>query len=342
MRAGKAGSKVGIRRVAAEAGVSTATVSRTMSGRGPVGAATRARVLRVADRLQYRPSAAARTLRTDRTMIIGVLLPDLSNPVFVPFLRGVQLVAQSHDYDVFVVDSQRSAEVERRALDRFRALGVDALVLAGPVRDRARLDELRGAGMVVVDPDLAVGSLRPLVADLERPGTRAMCDALADLGHRRIAYVSSEKVPGDAGRRRWLEVNRRCSELGVRVDRLSIGRMSQTTDVAGLLREVLERPEPVSALVSSSHGLAPTLLRGLRSAGADLPGDCSFVTYGDSEWAEAYRPAISVVTLDLLGVGVTMTTLALHRLAGDSTTALGALPRSARFVRRDSVGSLRQ
>src|ERR1700728_461901 len=111
-------ARVDIRRVAEEASVSIATVSRVVSGRGPVNDDTRQRVQSVVARLGYRPSASARSLRTSQTMIIGALVPDLSNPVFVPFLRGVQHVAQAEGYSVLVVDAQRSAVVERRALDR--------------------------------------------------------------------------------------------------------------------------------------------------------------------------------------------------------------------------------
>lgn len=328
-----------IRRVAEEAGVSTATVSRTMSGRGPVKEATRQRVLRAAERLNYQPSAAAQSLRTERTMIIGVLVPDLGNPVFVPFLRGVQHVAQSHAYSVLVVDAQRSAAIEQQALDRLRAQGVDALVLAGPAREAARVREFLRAGIVVMDPDQAAGSRRSRIAELELPGTRAMCEALAALGHRRVAYISRETVPGVAGQRRWRSMSRHFQTLGVKVEQLALGARRSPPDVAEVLLGLLRPPERVSALVCSTHGLAPSLLRGLHAGGIELPDDCSFVTYGDSEWAEAYRPALSVVTLDLYKVAVSMTTAAIRAL-NDERTPLGAEPvLEASFLRRDSVGA---
>jgi DNA-binding LacI/PurR family transcriptional regulator len=270
-------------------------------------------------------------------MMIGVLVPDLANPVFVPFLRGVQHVAQSHGYVVLVVDAQRSAEIERRALDRLQTQGADLLLLAGPVRDKARVEELRRTGMVVADPDHLHGFRRPLVPVLERPGTWAMCDALADLGHRRLAYVNREDRLGEAGRRRWQAMSLRCRALGVETERLVLGRAREPAEVAELLAAVLRRPEPVTALVSSAHGLAPTVLRGLHAAGVELPGDCSFVTFGDSEWAEAYRPAISVVTLDLYEVAVAVTTASLRELGREPVAGVER-PGSARFLLRGSAG----
>jgi LacI family transcriptional regulator len=331
-----AGSRVGIRRVAEEAGVSTATVSRALSGRGPVGDATRDRVMRAAERLRYLPSAAARSLRTDRTMVVGVIVPDLANPVFVPFLRGVEHVAQSCGYAVLVVDAQRSVEIERRALDRFLAQGVDALVLAGPVRDKARIGEMLSAGIVVV-ADGGGESGFPLVAQLERPGTLAMCDTLADLGHRCLGYVSRDRALSETGGRRWRCITERCESLGIRPERVAL-RGNEPQEVAAELSAVLRRREPVTALVSSAHRLVPQLLLGLRAAGVAFPEECSLVTYGDSEWAAAHHPSISVVTLDLYEVAAALTSSALSRLTGDRAVGEGAFPREARFVRRESIG----
>ena len=329
--------------MAEEAGVSTATVSRTLSGRGPVNDATQQRVLLAAERLNYLPSAAAQSLRTERAMIIGVLVPDLGNPVFVPFLRGVQHVAQSCGYSVLVVDAQRSIAIEHQALDRLRAHGVDALVLAGPARDAARVEELRRAGVVVMDPDRVGSSGASLIDELEQPGTWEMCETLAELGHRRVAYVSREKVPGRAGHRRLRAMSHRSETLGVEIERVVLGRRD-SAGIGALVADVVRRPEPVSALVCSTHGLVPSLLRGLRSAGIDMPGECSFVTYGDSEWAEAYRPAISVVSLDLYAVGVDVATSGIRLLASATTPpAVGApvadrRPLQARFLWRESIG----
>ena len=320
--------------------MSTATVSRTLSGRGPVSEATRQRVLRAAEALQYLPSAAARSLRTQRTMTIGVLVPDLANPVFVPFLRGVQNVAHERGYAVLVVDGQRSLAVERLALRRLRAQGIDALVLAGPARDPALVEELRSGGIVVLDPDF--GEPRgSLLARLERPGTDAMCDALAALGHRRVAYVARELVSGSLGQRRWYAMRDRWRGRGVALERVIVGRRRAPSDLAALLTAAVARPEPATALICSTHGLAPALLRGAHAAAIDIPGDCSLVTYGDSEWAEAYRPALSVVAFDLYEVAVAVTAEVIGQLDGGPPSRARALLEPARFVARESTAAAR-
>jgi LacI family transcriptional regulator len=328
---------VDIRQVAEHSGVSTATVSRVMNNRSSVAESTRLRVLGVADRLGYVPIASARSLRNHATMVIGVLVPDLSNPIFVPFLRGIQHVAQSRGYAVLVVDAQRSSQVERQAVDVLHAQQVAALVLAGSPRDPGRIEELRRAGQVVVDASGGLATAPVLVPELERPGIWAMCDALAELGHRRVGYVSRSRAHGDTGRRRWEAISRRCRQRGLSAERVFLGDSPDTTDPSRLLTSVIRRADPVTALVCSTHGLAPAALRALHAAGIGLPGDCSFVTFGDSEWAASFRPAISVVTLDLYAVASYLATMVIDQLTG-TPAGVGEPPAAARFLPRESSG----
>jgi LacI family transcriptional regulator len=102
--------------------------------------------------------------------------------------------------------------------------------------------------------------------------------------------------------------------------------------MTGLVR----RANPVTAIVSSSHGLTPLLLAGLAGAGIDLPVECSFVSYGDSDWARAYRPAISVVAADLYAAGRLLADAALSQLGHATGYDTDRLP-IAQFIPRASV-----
>ncbi len=267
---------------------------------------------------------------------MGAVVPDLSNPVFVPFLRGVQHVAREHGYAVLVVDAQRSSSIERSALDRLLAQGVDALVLAGSTRDTSRVDELRGSGVVVVEPGRIAAASGLSMASLERPGTSAMCAALAEWGHRRIGYLTRRRPAGEAGGRRWAVIARRSRALGMRSERIALGGVSPG-DVGELLAARLRGEDPVTALVCATHGLAPLVLSGMRDAGIDLPADCSLVVFGDSDWAAAYRPALSVVALDLFAVGASLTRQAVSELDGGVEAWTETLSASE-FCPRGSTG----
>ncbi len=276
--------------------MSTATVSRVMTGRGPVGEATRQRVLQVAQRLRYQPSAPARGLRSARSLLMGAVVPDLSNPVFVPFLRGVQHVAGEHDYAVLVVDAQRSPSIEHSALDRLLAQGVDALVLAGSTRDWSRVDELRRSGVVVVEPGRISVQLRPHDGRPRAPGDPG------DVRCARRAGPPPDRLPDPAaavGGGGWPPVGG---------DRPALAGARPTPEhiasecVAERRRRVARRSAPLGRArrrrsVRHPWACPPRVERAAMPAWACA--DCPLVVFGDSDWAAAYRPALSVVALDL-------------------------------------------
>jgi DNA-binding LacI/PurR family transcriptional regulator len=332
-----------IRQVAAEAGVSTATVSRVLSGRGPASAAATLAVHAAVEHLHYVPSASASSLRTARSMIIGVLVPNLANPVFLPFLRAVEHLAQRYGYSVIVADTQHSAEVERRQLDRLSAQRIDALILAGRPRDAAQVRRLSDAGVVVTDPVIfAEQSGRAL----QSVGTEAVGDAcrrLQFLGHTRVAFVAVNRSSTGAAGDRWRLIDSACQSSGLEPVRMTVPAGSEGArgvDIgrAGSLFDGLVRsPGGPTVIWSNSHVLAPRLLESLALADITIPTECSFLTFGDSPWAAAYRPSISVVTDDLGSAATMMTSAVLHQLG--AITALPAIEVPPSIYReRGSVG----
>ena len=327
--------------MASRAGVSTATVSRVLTGRGPASAEAIRRVRAAADELGYSPSASASSLRTDRSMIIGVLVPNLSNPVFLPFLRAVEHRAQRHGYAVIVADAQRSPEVERRQLDRLSAQRIDALVVAGRPLDPDHLRRLAAAGIPVAD-DEAFSAQAGALAESTGDAIDRACQDLGARGHQRVALLARGGEPRRAMETRWRFIEAAAQKRGIRSDRVEVGAVveagqSDGTAVATLLDGMVRSPGGPTALWSGSHTLAPSLLEGLAVADIAIPAECSFLTFGDSPWAAAYRPAISVVTGDLGSVGTAMTEALLHRLG-----AVEAAPEwnvePDRYVPRRSVG----
>jgi DNA-binding LacI/PurR family transcriptional regulator len=327
-----------IRQVAAEAGVSTATVSRVLTGRGPASPETARKVRRAAERLGYSPSTSASSLRTERSMIIGVLVPNLANPVFLPFLRAVEHVAQQHGYAVIVADTQRSPEVERRQLDRLSAQRVDALVVAGRPMDPERVRRLADAGLPIADAEAFSLQADALAVSLGAAVDDA-CDHLVELGHRRLAYLARGRQRGRTSDIRWRLIEAGGRARGVESERIRVGTPSGSGDsaLATRLDELVHSPGGATVLWASSHTVAPELLGALAAADVSIPQECSFLTFGDSAWAAAYRPAISAITGDLGSVGTAMTEALLHHLGAVSSEPRWDIEPD-RYVRRDSVG----
>ena len=330
-----------IRQVAAEAGVSTATVSRVLTGRGPASAEATRRVRDAAQRLGYSPSAPASSLRTERSMIIGVLIPNLANPVFLPFLRAVEHLAQHHGYAVIVADSQRSPEVERRQLDRLGNQRIDALVVAGRARDPGYIRRLAESGLAVADAESFVDQAQAVAASQADAIDRA-CEQLAHLGHRHLCYLARGGAALDTPQGRWPLIEAAARARGMEARSVQVGALADPDrpDVPGtaaLLEDLVRSPGGATALWSASHTLAPHLLEGLGVVEVAIPAECSFLTFGDSTWASAYRPAIAVVTTDVGALGAVMTEDLLYRM-GVLDSAPDPVPDTDRYVPRASVG----
>ena len=330
---------VTIRQVAAEAGVSTATVSRVMSGRGYVRGSTRQAVLASVDRLGYRPSASARGLRTARTATLGVLVANLANPVFLPFLRGVEHVAEAYGYAVLIADSRRSREVERHELDTLYAHRVEALIVGESVENPEHLATLEAVGLRVVRaPDAGGESGAWSATAIEAAPIVDACTYVADRGHVRVAYVSGAAArPHDprAAARRDL-VDRTFASRGVGVASVTLRPGSDPGQAATIVRELFSAPGSPSALLCAAHPLAPTLLRALADADVELPGRVSFLTFGDSPWAAAYRPPIAVIRRDAYAEGRAVAQRVLHDL-GAAPEPGPAGPPVATFEPRRSI-----
>ena len=184
-----------IRDVAARAGVSVSTVSRVLNGRDEkhMRPETKARVLRAIEELEYTPVKAARSLRRQRTQVIGVLLPDISNPFFSLLARGVESVAFERGYSTLICDSNHSVEKESRYLDILLAEGVEGIIFVPVGRpDMNRIERLLRNGIRVVAADRRVEGLPTVEAD-NRGGSRELTEYVLSLGYRRIAYIAGPK-----------------------------------------------------------------------------------------------------------------------------------------------------
>jgi LacI family transcriptional regulator len=328
--------------VARAAGVTPSTVSKALNG-GHGSADVRRRVYEAATRLDYRPNERARGLRRAQSRSIGVLVPDLANPVFLPFLRGVEQVAQERGYVVLIADGQRSPDVQRAALERFFDQGVDGVVLGGPF-EPGPLELFLDHGVPVAPRPFDERGRRVRHWEAgESAATGEMADRLVALGHRRFAFVG---VPVPRGSSTRAYRRGRLGVLAARVEaaggEVTVARVDPTLGFAHgrqELRAFLADARP-TAVVCGSHVLVPWTLVALRDARLRIPRDVSVVAYGDSDWALAYGTELSVVTRDLAGEGRDLAAALLDELA-DGDRAHRPVTVVSRYVERGSCAPVR-
>ena len=203
-------TQVGITDVAAEAGVSVTTVSHVLSGRRPVAQATRTRVLEVIDRLGYQPNRLAQGLRNGRTMTVGLMVPDLTNPFYPMVLRGLDDVLVPAGYHAIVYNSDGTAEQEIAFLGAMATRQVDGVVITSFALAREDLLAIAKQMPLVRLGGPFDSDLGDLVRSDDEGGMAQAVRYLLERGSRRVAYIGGALHAGpsdlrEAGYRRALE-----------------------------------------------------------------------------------------------------------------------------------------
>jgi len=320
--------------VARAAGVSVATVSRSFTSPDAVAEATRARVLAVAQELRYAPNRAARGLITGRTGNVGLIVPDLGNPYFHGVLQGAQARARLADYAVFVADGQESAAEEEALIDAMRKQ-VDGIVLGSSRLAPVRLAALDHSPTVVLVNRRVAG--RPSVVVDSADGMRQAVSHLAQLGHRRCAYVSGPRRSwSDRQRRRGLRAAAAAHEIEV----VALGPVPPQFESGLRIAEAVVRSE-ATAVLAYNDLVAVGILRRLAELRIAVPEELSVIGFDDIPLAAMVRPALTTVALPTLRAGEAAVEILLDGLsaAGPRRPAARTLP--ATLIRRATTAAPR-
>ncbi|SFI73662.1 MULTISPECIES: LacI family DNA-binding transcriptional regulator [Microbacterium] len=272
---------VGIDEVARRAGVSTATVSRALSGRGTVSAATRARVLAAADELGYVVSAAASSLATGRTRNVGVLVPLLDRWFYAQVLSGIATRLSPEGYDLTLYNLPDAHAPRRDVLARsLRRNRVDAVIALSVFLDDEEVAELQRLGK----PVIAIGRQSPQLVALtvdDRAVARLATAHLLELGHTAVAHIGESRgrhgeVHVPTLRRRGFE--QAMTDAGIPVHGDLLEPADFTIDggyrAAGRLLDRADRP---TAIFAASDEMAFGAIFAARERGLRVPEDLSVV-----------------------------------------------------------------
>ncbi len=301
--ASKPPAMVTIKHVARRAGVSVATVSRVLNQSAVVSPETEERVREVVAQLGYTPHGAARSLITNRTMTVGVLLPDLYGEFFSEVIRGIDQVARQQGYHLLVANAGGGKSALEAGLDSMWGR-VDGLIVMSPeMSQRASHQSLpEGFPMVLVNcppSDLHCASLA--MANYE--GAAAMTRHLLGLGHRRIAVIRGPDANFDA-RERLRGYRDALKKAGLGPD--------PSLEFAGDFREasgyqaatqILALPARPTAVFATNDGMALGALFAFREAGLRLPEDLALGGFDDIPMARYMEPALTSVHVDISALG---------------------------------------
>ena len=314
-----------LRDVAADAGVHPATASRALNPttRPLVNGETAERVLAAAARLGYRPNPIARGLKTNRSYTIGVVVPDLRNPLFPPIARGIEERLEGSGYTSVLANTDNMDERERLSVEALRARQVDGFITAAAHRTHPLLRELADTGIPVVQVNRRMDDddVPSVVAD-DRAGVGMAIDHLVELGHRSIAHVGGplEVSTGVARYEAFLDA---MGARGVPVDERLVPTALNYSESEGarLTRGLLERGPEFTAILAGNDLMALGCIDALREAGLRCPQDVSVVGFNDMDWSDRFSPPLTTVRVPHHELGVRAADLLLERLADPAAEA---------------------
>jgi LacI family transcriptional regulator len=296
-------------------GFSVPTVSRVLSNsRYPVSATTRQRILEVAQALGYRPNLSARSLRTDRTHTIGILVDDVMSPFVPPIVRGIQDHLIAHGFLSLIVNSDWNPDFEHAAIESLLSRGVDGIIFVeySHLAVNAALEQSQKPHLFV--HRLFSGSIKNSIVPDDYHNACLAVRHLLSLGHRRIAYIHGPDNWHSA-RERLAGYRDELPKHGIAFDPALVQPGDWEFDSGyAAARRLLELAERPLALFAANDLMALGAIYGFQDAGLAVPTDIAVVGYDNRDFARIFRPNITTVSLPAYEMGRTAAELLLDQL----------------------------
>jgi LacI family transcriptional regulator len=329
-----------LKEVALRAGVHVTTASRALNPATSslVNPATMRRVQAAARELRYQPNAMARGLKTSRSMSVGVLLPDLTNPLFPPIVRGIEDILAASGYTTLIANTDNDAERQTTLFDTLRARQVDGIIVATAHReDKLFVDAYNeGTKIILVNRRIDQCDIPSVTGD-DQDGIAMAVRHLIELGHTRIAHIAGPQNT-TTGRARLRAYRQALEDAGIPADPDRVVITNGFTEVEGAraTRAMLDSGRPPTAVVAANDMIALGCLDVFSERRLRCPEDLSLVGFNDMPFIDRLTPPLSTVRVPHYQIGAEAARMLLDRLANPNLPAKSiTLP--ATLVLREST-----
>ncbi|MCO5063577.1 MAG: LacI family transcriptional regulator [Rhizobiaceae bacterium] len=313
--------------VAREAGVSRSTAARAMSGSGYVEKAKRQLIEETAARLGYRGSEAARTLRTRRSNTVGILIADITNPIFPRIVRGADEILTAADRTLLLCNTDEKPERQLAFVREMIKRLADGLIFVSQSIGDEIVDMLRNGPPTVFVNRLPASGNFDYVGPDNAQGMIALVDHLVGLGHSRLGFVRGPASSSTA-RERFAEFAKRIDQLGLSQPSTAIFDGGYDLESGRAAADALLRMPPEqrpTAIIASNDFAALGLIDRARELGLSVPEDLSVTgfddAFGDPAWHRVFpdAPRITTVNQPRREIGRKAAQLLLNRIANPSS-----------------------
>lgn len=332
-----------IKDIARETGVHASTVSRALApdSRTPPGDKVAKRIREVAERLNYRPNRLASGLRKNRSWSIGVVIPDITNSLFPPIVRGIESVLEPRGYASIIVNTDNIPERETQLINVLRERGVDGIIDGAARRVDPKVSETAASGIPVVMFNRKVDDADvPFVINDEGQGIRLVLDHLHELGHTNLVHIAG---PQDlsTGQLRLAAFREACANLGIETGdkRIAISRRFDEDEGYRCAQELLDANEGVTAILCANDRLAIGALRYLQSQGIDCPKEVSVTGFNDIPFLDYLPTRLTTIRIRQFQLGQTCAQILLDLIENPQSDVVVENVLPIELVVRDSTGA---
>ncbi len=314
-----------IKDIARRTHVSHSTVSRALHGSPLISNDTSERVRLAALELGYLPSAAARTLKTNRSQALGVIIRTVDDPFFSEILQGIEQVAQASGYSLLIAASQRDHEQEQSIVEAMVERRVDGVIICSTPVNIQLSHQIASFGVpIVVINNQSAEEYRYSIYHDDTDGSQQLTRYLIGLGHRKIAYLGNS-ASGRSTLERLAGYQREMKNAHIAVPADYIYQVHGGNPDDGLtgLDHFLNLPERPTAIVSYNDMMAIGILKGLQQAGIRVPEEMSVTGFDNILFSAYTNPALTTFDQPKLYIGTEAARLVLDLLkpdAGESST----------------------
>lgn len=285
-----------IRDIAEAANVSTAAVSYVINGKPGVSDRTRRKILRIMREMNYRPNAQARGLATRRTEMLGLMIPDITDPFYVNIVSGVEAEANRLGYTLNLCTTHGDSERERNVAEILTSRLVDGVIVMAYRLTPAELRELSEGHVpiVMIDDPEAAGQLPSIIVNNVALG-RTAATYLLKLGHRRIGFIHGVEGSSSSAAR-YEGYTQALESHGIQPDPVLVER-GDFSYAGGLeaARKLLSLPDRPTAIFAANDQMAFGLMNAAAQMGLSVPGDVSVIGVDDIEAAALVVPGLTTL-----------------------------------------------
>jgi DNA-binding LacI/PurR family transcriptional regulator len=309
---------INLKSVAQLAGVSIATVSRVLNAENIVKDETKLRVEKAIKKLGFRPNRVAQRLRTTRrtSKLIGLLIPDVQNPFYVDVICGIEQSAYANNYALVIGNFSQDEEREKFYIDILKSESVDGFIVAPFPSMNEYIKEMVQEGFAVVCIDRGLANLDVDVVKVDNAqGAFEAVEHLIRLGHKRIAHITGDPlIPTTSERVSGYEAAMR--KHGLAMDpAIMKGRDSDYKSGVALTAELLDLPDPPTAIFTANNLLTLGALETIHNRGLRIPKDIAIVGFDDMYWSTSLNPPLTAVYQSGFEIGRRAIDLLFQRIA---------------------------